>query len=172
MAAVCSTTAAQRKDTLVWSRFDLDPGERRRFELPTKTPEARLLIRFEVLSPKDAAGVRVIVGREQELGRPYQATSYRKEGSLRTKLAEPGSYVVAVENRRDPRRSRVEIEVTLTSGPDPENLPVGYASPRKRLLVVSASVIGFLVILLLSGRALWRATRGRRPPPPLPPLWA
>jgi hypothetical protein len=171
--------AARRKDSLIYSRFDVDPGEWRYFEFPSKAGEARLEVRFEVLSPKDSVGVRVRVQRQAEFdkfreNRPhqdFQATSYLRHGALRAKLAPPGDYVVVVDNRREAkRRYRVDLEVTLTTGPDPETLPVAYASGRKRTVVVVTSIAGFLLILLVVGRALWRATR--RVPDPPGSLWA
>ena len=163
-----SAFAAQRRETLIYSRFDIDPGEWRYFEFPSKAADARLDVRFEVLSPKDSAGVRVAVQKEQDFrqfreNRPYaeiSSSSYWKEGSLRTRLAEPGGYAVVIESRKESQRKcRVELEVSLTAGPDPESLPVSYASPRKRLIVVTVSLAGFLLILVLAGQALWRATR-------------
>jgi len=176
VAAIASPAdAARRKESLIYSRFDVDPGEWRYFEFPAKAAEARLEVRFDVLSPKDSPGVRAVVLRQAEFEsyrerRPHrdlQATAYQRTGSLRTRLSEPGGYVVVLDNARESKhRARVDLEVTLTIGPDPEALPVAYASPRRRLAVVAASVAGFLLILLVSGRALWRAAR-RRPPPPL-----
>jgi len=171
--------AAQRKETLIYSRFDVDPGEWRYFEFPAKAGEARLDVRFEVLSPKNAPGVRVAVLREGEFRRfrdnqPHQqvrTTTYRREGSLRTRLEEPGGYVVLIDNRQgERRRCRVDLEVTLTTGPDPETLPVRYASPQKRLIVVAASLFGFGVITGWAGRALWRTSR--RPETPRPLEWS
>ena len=159
---------AQRKETLIYSRFEIDPGEWRYFEFPSKEKDARLQVQVDLQAPKNAPGVRVAVMNEEEFrrfraGQPHRAiasSAYRREGNLRTRLAEPGGYAVIIDNRLEGRRkSRVEMEVTLTTGPDPENLPVDYASPQKRLIVVSVSLAGFLLILVLSGRALWRATR-------------
>jgi hypothetical protein len=163
--------AARRKETLIYSRFDVDPGEWRYFEFPSKAGEARLEVRFDVLSPKNGLGIRATLlsagefekFREKQPHQDIQATSYRRAGSLRVRLSEPGDYVVVVDNRQDAqRRSRVDLEVTLTTGPDPESLPVAYASPRKRLIVVTLSLAGFAVIAGLAGRALWRATRRPR----------
>ena len=168
-----SLEAARRKETLIYSRFEVDPGEWRYFEFPSKVSEARLEVRFEVLSPKESPGVRVTVQkgaefekfREDQPHRDFRTTSYQRSGRLFTRLPETGDYVVIVDNRQEAkRRSRVDLEVSLTTGPDPETLPVTYASPHKRLIIIAASVAGFLLIVLLSGRALWRATRRRHSP--------
>ena len=159
---------ARRKETLIYSRFEIDPGEWRYFEFPSKEKDARLQVQVDLQAPKNAPGVRVAVMSEEEFRRfrasqPHRtiaSSAYRREGNLRTRIPEPGGYVVIIDNRLEGRRkSRVEMEVTLTTGPDPENLPVDYASPRKRLIVVTVSLAGFLLILVLSGRALLRATR-------------
>ncbi len=170
--------AARRKDTLIYSRFDVDPGEWRYFEFPAKSPDARLEVKFEVLGAREVPAVRVAVLKQDDFDRfrerqPYtnfRATPYERQGTLRASLAETGDYVVVVDNRQARRRARVDLEVTLTSGPDPETLPVAYASPRTRMAVVAASVAGFLLIVFVAGRALWRATR--RPPDPPPVRWA
>jgi hypothetical protein len=172
LAAVAAPVwGARRKETLIYSRFDVDPGEWRYFEFPSKAGEARLEVRFDVLSPKDGPGIRATVlsagefekFREKLPHQDLQATSYQRAGSLRARLSEPGGYVVVVDNRQNAqRRCRVDLEVTLTTGPDPESLPVTYASPRKRLIVVTVSLAGFAVIAALAGRALWRATRRPR----------
>jgi hypothetical protein len=172
LAAVTTPApAARRKETLLYSRFDVDPGERRYFEFPSKVGEARLEVRFDVASPRDGPGIRatVLSATEYEKFRdrlphePLQATTYRRTGSLSVHLTQPGGYVVVVENQEEAkRRCRVDLEVTLTTGPDPESLPVAYASPRKRLIVVTVSLAGFAVIAGLAGRALWRATRRPR----------
>jgi len=47
--ATMVTPAARRKETLIYSRFDVDPGEWRYFEFPSKAGEARLEVRFDVL---------------------------------------------------------------------------------------------------------------------------
>ena len=162
--------AAQRRETLIFSRFDIDPGEWRYFEFPSKERDARLQVHFEVQSPQRSSGVRVAVLSERDFRqlRDNQAhseissTGYRKQGDLRTRLSEPGGYAVVFDNRMEGRRKyRVEMEVNLITGPDPESLPVEYASPRKRLIIVTTSIAGFLLILALSGKALWRATRSR-----------
>jgi ABC-type spermidine/putrescine transport system permease subunit II len=71
--------------------------------------------------------------------------------------------VVVIDNRgTSPRRRHVEMESVLVTGPEPETLPVQYLSSEKRAVVVVVSAAGFLLILALAGRALWRATR-RRP---------
>ena len=176
--------AAQRKESLIYSRFEIDPGEWRYFEFPSKERDTRLEVQFEVQAPKDASGVRVAVMREQEFKlfrenqphREISSTTFRHDGTLRTRLREAGGYAVVVDNRLEGRRkSRVRLEVALTTGPDPETLPVSYASPQKRLMVVSVSLMGFLIIVALTGQALWRATRRppSSPPPgfPQPPLW-
>lgn len=166
--------AARRKDTLNYS-FDIDPGEWRYFEFPSKSGEAWIEIRFDVLSPKDSRGVRVAIQREREFDKfrenqphqNFQVTSYQRSGNLRSRLTESGGYVVIVDNRREAkRRARVYLEVIVTTGPDPESLPVAYASPRKRWIVVTISLAVFAAMLLVFGRALWRATR--RPAP----LWS
>ena len=163
--------AAQRHETLIFSRFDIDPGEWRYFEFPSKEKDARLQVHFEIQSPRRSSGVRVAVLGERDFrqlreNRPHReisSTGYRKDGDLRTRLLEPGSYAVVIDNRMEGRRKyRVEMEVNLITGPDPETLPVEYASPRKRLIVVTTSIAGFLLILALSGKALWRAARRRR----------
>lgn len=162
--------AAQRRETLIYSRFDIDPGEWRFFEFPSKEKDARLQVRFEVQSPQNSSGVRMVVLTESEFqklrqNQPHKeirSTAYRRESELRTTLAEPGGYAVVIDNRLEGRRKyRVEMEVNLITGPDPETLPVGYASPGKRRIVVTASLAGFLLILALSGQALWRAARRR-----------
>ena len=159
---------AQRKETLIYSRFEIDPGEWRYFEFPSKENDARLQVQVDVRAPKNAPGVRVAVMNEEDFrrfraGQPHReiaSSAHRREGSLRIRLSDPAGYVVVIDNRLEGRRkSRVEMEVTLTTGPDPENLPVDYASPRKRLIVVTVSLACFLLILVLSGRALWGATR-------------
>ncbi len=158
--------AAQHKETFTYN-FDLEPRETRYFEVTSKEKDARLRVQFEVQSPQNAAGVRVALLsaeqfqelREQRAHGEITSTAYLREGNLRTRLAEPGRYVVVIENQMERRRCRLEMEVVLTTGPEPETLPATYASPQKRLIVVSASVAGFLLILALSARALWRATR-------------
>ncbi len=178
LAAVWPAGAAQRRDSLIYSRFDIDPGESRYFPFPSKEAGARLDVRFEVLSPKEAAGVRVRVQSEQEFerlrgGRPPESisvASYRRDGKLQTRLAQPGGYVVVIDSRLEARRRvRVDLEVVLVTGPDPETLPVAYASPRRRLVVVVASAGVFLLTALLAGRALLRALRWR-PRAPLTPF--
>ncbi len=165
---VWPASAAQRRENLIYSKFDIDPGEWRYFEFPSKEKDARLSVQFEVQSPQSSSGVRIGVLAAEEFRRfranqPNQALSasgYLKEGTLRTRLTQPGGYVVVIDNKMEGRRKyRVEMEVTLAYGPDPESLPVVYASPQKRLVLVSVSLAGFLLILALSGRALWRATR-------------
>ena len=169
--AALPASAAQHKETLIYSKFDIDPGEWRYFEFPSKEKDARLRVQFEAQSHQKTSGVRVALQSEEEFrkfreNRPHReisASGYRRDGTLRANLAEPGDYVVVIDNRMEGRRKcRVEMEVTLTTGPDPETLPVEYASPRKRLIVVAASLAGFLAILALSGQALWRATRSQR----------
>ncbi len=158
--------AAQHKETFTYN-FDLEARETRYFEVTSKENDARLKVQFEVLSPQNAAGVRVALLseeqfqqlREQKGHGELTSTAYLREGNLRTSLAEPGRYVVVIENAMERRRCRLEMGVVLTTGPEPETLPVTYASPQKRLIVVGASVAGFLLILTLSARALWRATR-------------
>ena len=161
-------SAARRKDTLIYSRFDIDAGEWRYFEFPAKSGEARLEVRFEVLSPKESQGVRITVLKEREFDKyrenqphqDFQTTPYQRTGSLRTKLTDPGGYVVIVDNRQETKRhARVDLEVTLSTGPDPDSLPVAYASARKRWIVVTVSLAVFAAMLLVFGRALWRATR-------------
>jgi hypothetical protein len=162
--------AAQHRETFTYS-FDIDPGEVRYFDVLSKQPGARLQLSFEVASPEKSSGVRVAVESEKDFGRlrgnlPHQemmASAYRPEGALRARLPEPGRYFVVIDNQKEARRrSRVEMEVNLITGPDPETLPVGYASPQKRLVVVSVSVIAFLCVLAASGAALWRSLQ--RPP--------
>ncbi|MBI3666105.1 MAG: hypothetical protein HY236_07750 [Acidobacteria bacterium] len=168
---VWPAAAAHRREFLIDSQFDIDPGESLYFEIPSKQPEARLEVQFEVQGPRGSRGIRVAVLSERELQnfrekQPHHeiiSTAYRQEGILRTRLGEAGGYAVIVDNRLEARRkSRVRLEAVLTTGPDPETLPVTYASPEKRLIVVSVSLAGFLIIVALSGQALWRATR--RPP--------
>lgn len=170
LLSVWAATAAQRRENLIYSKFDIDPGEWRYFEFPAKEKDARLQVQFEVQSPPNSSGVRVTVETAEEF-RKFRATqphreigasAYLRESTFRTRLPDVGEYVVVIDSRMENRRKyRVEMEVTLTTGPDPESLPVEYASARKRLIVVSASVAGFLVIVLLAGRALWRATRNK-----------
>lgn len=176
LAALVSwpAAAAQRQETVIYSRFDLDSGERRRFDFPSKEHNARLDVRFEVLT-EDAPGVRVGVLREQA---PLAAAedarrrpnAYQRDGRWRARLPQPGGYTVYIDRREDGRRKiRVELDVTVTTGPDPETLPVAYASPRKRRIVIAVSLAGFLLIAGWSGRALWRAAQ-RRPEPPAAPF--
>lgn len=159
--------AARHRETLIYSRFDLDPGELRFFEFPSKEKDARLDVRFKVLQPKEGAARVIVLSakdflsmRRNQAHRQMGATPYQQEARLRAKLAEPGEHIVMIHLRKETqRKSQVEIEVALTTGPDPASLPVQYASPRKRLIVVSVSLIGFLIIAGLSGQALWRAAR-------------
>ena len=160
--------ARQRREYLFSSRFDIDAGESRFFEFPSKEKGARLEVQFEAVSGRLSAGARVILLREREFRRfraqqayaEITSTEFAAEGSLRYRLEEPGNYALVMElpaNSR--RRNRVRLEVTLTTGPDPATLPASYASPRKRLVVVAASLTGFFLVLALSGRALLRAAR-------------
>ena len=175
--------AAPRRESLIYSRFDIDPGEWRYFEFPAKENLARLEVRFEVLSPQEASGVRVRIFtaaefqqlRAQEPHRELHATEYRRQGRLRARLGDAGGYAVVIDNPRTEReKSRVELDVMLATGPDPKDLPVAYASPRKRVAVVGLSLIIFLAIVGWSGRALLRAARQRPepPPPPFTPIWS
>ena len=170
LALAAAVPAAQRQETLIYSRFEVDPGEWRYFEFPAKEAVARLEVRFEVESARDAGGVRVRLLRDREFERFRQnqpaeslgATNYRRRGRLTAKL-EAGSYVVVVEGRPEGhRRSQVDLDVKLLTGPDPETLPVAYASPRRRLVVVGVSLSVFAVILGWAGGALWRAARSSR----------
>jgi len=166
-----AASGAQRRESLIYTQFDVDPGEKRYFEFPAKQPDARLEILFEVLSPNSPATIRAMVLGEKDFqrlreNRPHRlidGTTYRKQGSMRVRLGEAGGYAVVVDSGEHSRgKTRVEMRVTLTTGPDPETLPVRYASPRRRLAVVSVSLAGFLIILALSAQALRRATRWRR----------
>ncbi|HYM13003.1 MAG TPA: hypothetical protein VEU62_19850 [Bryobacterales bacterium] len=168
--AARAAAAAQHREELTYS-FDIDPGEWRYFEFPVKEKDARLEVRFEARGRRPSPGVRVAVMAEGEFRRfrdnqPHQeigATRYRAEGMLQARLAEPGQYVVVIDNgEKSQRRRHVEMESVLVTGPAPETLPVQYLSPEKRAVVTGASAAGFLLILALAGRALWRATR-RRP---------
>ncbi len=178
-----TASAAARRESLIYSRFDIDPGEWRYFEFPAKENAARLEVRVEVLSPEKASGVRVRILTEAEFQqlraqKPHQevhATGYRRQARLRTRLGEAGGYVVVIDNPHAEReKSRVELDVMLTTGPDPQDLPVAYASPRKRLVVIGLSLIIFLAIAGWSGRALLRAARQRPEPPspPFTPIWS
>lgn len=162
--------AAQHREELTYS-FDIDPGEWRYFEFPVKEKDARLEVQFEARTNHGSPGIRVAVMSQEEFQRfrgnqPHQeigASDYRARGTLKARLAEPGQYVVVIDNReKSQRRRHVEMESVLVTGPDPETLPVEYLSPEKRAVVVMVSAAGFLLILALAGRALWRATR-RRP---------
>ena len=170
LALTVTAPAAERQETLIYSRFEVDPGEWRYFEFPAKEAVARLDVRFEVDSSRDAGGVRVRLLRDREFERFRQkqpaeflgATNYRRRGRLTAKL-EAGSYVVVVEGRPEGhRRSQVELDVKLLTGSDPETLPVSYASPRRRSVVVGISLAAFAVILAWAGGALWRAARSSR----------
>jgi hypothetical protein len=165
LALVAPAQAAQHQETLIYSRFEVDPGEWRYFEFPAKEAVARLDVRFEVESSREAGGVRVRLLRDREFERFRQnqpaeslgATNYRRRGRLTAKL-ESGKYVVVVEGRPEGhRRSQVELDVKLLTGPDPETLPVAYASPRRRWVVVGVSLAAFALILGWAGGALWRA---------------
>ena len=158
-------TAAQHRETFTYS-FDIDPGEARYFDVTSREADSRLKVQFEVQSPQNPPPVRVAVQSEEEFRRfrehqPHREISSsppQKEGTLKTRLPEAGRYIVVIENRMERRRKcRVEMLVVLMTGPEPETLPVEYASPRKRLIVVTVSVACFLLILALSGKALWRA---------------
>jgi hypothetical protein len=179
---LAAPAAAARRDSLIFSRFDIDPGEWRYFEFPAKQKDVRLEVQFEVLWPKGSEGVRVRLLSEPEFRRfrnrqthqEIGSTPYQRDGRWRIRLAEPALYALVIEARpQDRQKSRVQFEVTLDSGPEPENLPVKYASPRTRLIVVSVSAAGFLLIVVLWGQALLRAVRHRPPPPPPapPPMW-
>ncbi len=162
----CPLAAAQHKETFTYN-FDLEPRETRYFEVISKEKETRLKVQFEVQTPTNAAGVRVALLSEEQFQQLRQqkahgesiSTAYLRAGNLRTRLAEPGRYIVVIENQLERRRCRLEMLVVLTTGPEPESLPVTYASPRARLIVVIASAAGFLLILALSARALWGLTR-------------
>jgi hypothetical protein len=162
--------AAQRRETLIYSQFDIDPGEWRYFEFPSKEKDARLRVEYKVEAPPNSSGVRVAVVTESEFlklrqNQPHKeirSSAYRRQGELRTPLPDPGGYAVVIDNRLEGRRKyRVDLDVSLITGPDPETLPVGYISPERRRVVVTASIAGFLLILGLAGQALWRATRRR-----------
>jgi len=165
LALPVAASTAQRQEALIYSRFEVDPGEWRYFEFPAKDPVARLEVRFEVESSRDAGTVRVRLLRDREFEhfRQHQsseslgATNYRRRGRLTAKL-EPGSYVVVVEGPPEGhRRAQVELDVKLLTGPDPETLPVAYASPRRRWVVVGVSLAAFALIVGWAGGALWRA---------------
>jgi hypothetical protein len=177
VALAVAASAAQRRETLIYSRFDVDPGEWRYFEFPAKEATARLEVRFEVESRREARGrgVRVRLLTDEAFGRfrenlpaeHLEGTRYRRRGGLTAKLG-PGNYVLVVENRREGEgRSRVSLDVNLITGPDPETLPVAYASPQRRMAVVGVSLAAFTLILLWGGGALWRAARAHRPSSPL-----
>src|SRR5262245_38071958 len=128
--------AAQHKDTVIYSRFDVDPGEWRYFEFPSKDPEARLEVSFEVENGNRERAVRVRVLQDHQFARFRQnepaeaigASPYRRRGGLATRVL-AGNYVVLVESRQgNSAPSRVQLDVSLLGGPDPETLPVAYAS--------------------------------------------
>lgn len=160
--------AAQHKETSSHS-FDVDPGEPRYFEMPAKEANARLHVQYQVQWPQKTRGVHVLVESEEQFqhfrkNRPHReiaSLDYQKEGTLDVHLPSPGLYMVVVESAEVRLRCRVEMDLTLTTGPEPETLPVSYVPPRTRLIVVSTSLAGFALILIFSGRALWRATRHR-----------
>ncbi len=177
MALLAWPAGAARRESLTSSRFHLDPGEWRYFEVPVKEGNARLDVEFEVTSPKKAGGIRVRIFRDEEFQRfrsrqqhrTIGATGYDREGRWRARLADAGVYIVVVDNGAGERqKAQVRMDISLMTGPEPENLPVTYASPRKKQIVVTTSIAGFLVIVVLWGKALWRAARNR-PDPPLPP---
>jgi hypothetical protein len=110
-------------------------------------------VRLLVLTPQQA--------RRLTRGRPYTAlaaTGYAQSARLRRLLAEPGNYVVAIENREQDRgASRVRVALWLDfAGARPR-----HADPMRGLLSVVLSLAFFAGVAVYTGVRLRAALEHR-----------
>jgi hypothetical protein len=158
---------------LVEETIVVPPGGQQAVGVVLKQRAADVLCSFSVVS--EGPRVRLALVRmspsEGTATRTLAVTAYQKSGGLRYGVGEPGEYAVIVDNRQERRRpAAVALRVSLmfTEG---RSGAVRVLSAERRLAVVVLSMLGFLAIVVWSGKRLLRAIREQRNHEPPPPSW-
>ncbi len=84
--------------------------------------------------------------------RPLVQTGFQNASRIRHAIAEPGDYILMIDNRLEGRGSTkvaVKIDLWSMNGVEPITLP-----PRRRYLVVASSVLFFLGVVMYSAKKL------------------
>ncbi len=93
-------------------------------------------------------------------GEDYENIAASTSGALHQEIGVPGDFAIVVVNQDQNHPARVAIRLSLdTSGRS--LVKVRYLSPERKLAVILASFVGFLLIVTLSARRLLIAMKRR-----------
>jgi hypothetical protein len=110
---------------------------------------------------KSGADVHVELLTEESLealrrGAKYQPIQTSTGGAIHQEIGVPGTFAIVVWNDDDARPAEVALRLALDF-PGKDVNAAQTLSPQRKLTVILLSVVGFLAILILSGRQLLRA---------------
>ncbi len=135
--------------------------------LAISVPRQPAIIRCHFDAESAKTVVRLALLRKAELerfrqGQPHgflAVTEASSSGSLERRVDAPGEYALVIQNRGQGGRIahvhlRVSLDLVRASEPAVRTLP-----PRRRLVVVTISLVVFFAIVLISGARLLRFIR-------------
>jgi hypothetical protein len=147
--------------------FRLEPGDFRWMTITARKTPVGVNCRFRVLQGSPTVHVELLPladFRRFSHSRAYNSlalTPDGRQGEFTRLIDDPGQYVVVVSNARRAPPATVTLRVSTTLNPGPGDVATTL-SPERRLAVVGASLVFFMVSIGWSGRTLIRAMRRHR----------
>lgn len=151
-----------RVDTLVDQQIAIGPGKMRHLEMHLPDTHARLKCRFKVFGENGGVSVAIVepsvweAMRLQRAVKPLAATPVQRSGELSYSPAEPGRYVLVLDNPGSggsPSLVHLNVEVVWPNGT--------HADPVRAQIVVWLSVVLFLSVLGWAAYRIKQAVEAR-----------
>jgi hypothetical protein len=146
---------------------EIPPSDWREFDFPIEQAPMDVNCHFEVVTQPGA--VRVVFLSKHDLQQfarnlPYgflRSSAEQDHGVLGVSIRQSGDYALLVINgSNSPASAQVHLQLESEPVKVENTLPVRYLSPRRRVITLLASFIGFFVMVSWSASRLLKAMRG------------
>lgn len=173
-AAFLLLAAASDTTILLDQDVDVDPSRFRTLSIQVKSGGARVICSYSVVEGE--SGVRVLLMSKPDAERfargqshaTLAGTAYEREGAFSYAVTRPGEYKVVLDNRMEGRgRAVVHLHVRTVTG-DVAMRTATELPPRRKFVVIGASLLVFGLIAAWAGPKLSRAI-AQRPSSGWPP---
>jgi hypothetical protein len=167
-ASIATMPASGHADLLIDEDVQVSRAKVRPLEFDVRVKGTRVLCTFHV--EQGRSGVRAVLLKRSDVRlwldeRPHRilaSTGYTDSGGFSSLVADPGAYSIVLDNRLDGRDNAVvRLQVRLISG-NGVNGPVQQSVGVRAQIVVTVSVLLFVLLTLLSGWRMHVALERRR----------
>jgi hypothetical protein len=135
--------------------LNIPPAQWQAISVPIPAPGTQVEIELEVRSGSRVQALLMTAAQAVRFNRgrapvPICASGFRRQATLRCRVAEPGQHVLIVDNRIESRQPAL-IDLTVELHP-PADVIVRELPPERRRLVIALSLGFFGAVVLFTAR--------------------